>query len=276
MKVFKVAKTNAAVTSTNPNDFVINSSYNSPKVVKQGTISQALPTTGGESFLNLAHGLNYTPLTLGFCKFNNNEVGIVGNKHAGADFFFTNLRVNATNVRFGYRNSTGGSYTPTFRYLATEIPLAGTPSVADPGGKRIVIAKEGFNATTELNPNNKIYDSQFNTFKYFSQGIATITIPAGTPDANVTVTYEQTLSTHNLGYYPLHNGNEEYSEDDPGKVYVMPLMFSDAGFWTYDMLYVGTSSLIFRREYGNSYGSIDYLPQTIKVYWKIYSYDLGF
>src|SRR5690606_34220477 len=108
---------------------------------------------------NVAHSLNYTPFTFGFCKFTNNRVGLVGSKASNANFFFTNLRVNATSVRFGYFNNTGGNYSPVFKYIATEIPLSGTPNITPSGRNRIIISKPGIDALTDTNPNNKKYDS---------------------------------------------------------------------------------------------------------------------
>jgi len=139
----------------------------------------------------------------------------------------------------------------------------------------LVIAKSGFNAFTETNPNNLIFDSRWGTLKYFDEDITQITIGAATPAANVLVVDETVLATHNLGYYPFFGANFEYSVDDPGKAYTMPLMFADAGFEIYDMIYTTTTQLIYRREFRNNVGGAPYAAQTIKVYWKIYSRDLG-
>lgn len=274
VRLAKIGKN--ALTATSPNDYVFNSDYNTTQIIKEAITSPTLGVSASEAFNNLAHGLNYTPFTYGFIKYSNNRVGLIGSKASNAEFFFTNMRVNATNVRFGYINNTGGNYTPSFKYLATEIPLAGTPSVSITPGNRMVISKTGVNALTDTNPNNKIFDSQFGTLKYYDQGVNQITISAATPGANVNVASETTLVTHNLGYYPFFSANYEFSGDDPGKAYIMPSMFSDAGYWNYNNVYATTTQLIFRRDFGNTFGSIPYSAQTIKIYWKIYSKDLGF
>jgi hypothetical protein len=277
MNVFRLSKIGVnALTATNPNDFIFGSDWNTPKIIKEAATQPTISSTGSEAYHDLAHGLNYTPALFGFVKFDDGRVGLIGTKQAGVEFYSTNLRVNATNVRFGYYNDSGSNKTPTFRYIATEIPLAGTPNVANASGKRIIISKSGVNALTSTNPNDRIYDSQFGTLKYFNQGISQITIGSATPAAGVTAVYETVLATHNLGYYPFFTGNQEYSVDDPGTAYIMPLMFASAGFWMYDMLYVTTTQLIFRREFGSAFGAITYPAQTIKVYWKIYSKNLGF
>lgn len=275
MKTFRLARPGRnALTSTSPNDFIFAPDWNTPNIVKQDTVNPTLGTTGSETFYDVAHALNYTPFTIGFVKFADNYVGLIGTKARGVEFYSTNLKVNATNVRFGYNNFTGGNYAPKFKYLALEIPLTGTPSIANPGGRRIVITKSGYNALTDLNPNNKIFDSANGTIKYFSEGESEVTIGATTPAANVSSVSETVLSTHNLGYYPFFGGNFEYSVDDPGKLFIMPVTFADAGFWQYDMLYVTTTQIVFRREFGNAFGGIPYSAQTVKIYWKLYSKDL--
>jgi len=275
MNTFRLAKLGKnAITSTDPSDFIFAPDWNTPKIIKEATATPELGVAAVETFYNMAHGLNYTPFVFGFIRFSDNRVGAIGCKHAGEEFYSTNLKVNATNVIFGYNNLTDSGYQPAFKYIATEIPLAGTPSVADTGGRRIVIAKSGYNALTETNPNNKIYDSQFGTLKYFDEDITEITIPTATPDADVTVVDETVLVTHNLGYHPFFGANFEYSGDDPGKVFIMPIMAADAGYWMYDMIYATTTQLIYRREFGNTFGGGTYAAQTIKVYWKIYSKSL--
>lgn len=274
MNVLNLSKIGVnALEATDPNDFIFSTQWNTPKIVKQDSDTPILGTAASETFRNVAHGLNYTPFIFGFVKFADNRVASVGSKAAGVNFHFTNMRVNATNVRFGYLNNTGGNYSPTFKYLATEIPLVGTPSVANMSGNRIVLSKTGVNALTDTNPNNKIYDSQFPTLKYYSQATSTINIPAASPSAGQTVVAEIALTTHNLGYYPFFGSHYEFSGDDPGKYYVVPSMFADSGFWNYNMVYTTSTQLIFRREFGNNFG-ISYTAQTIKIYWKIYSFDL--
>lgn len=268
---FRIAKvTKNALTATDPRDFVFHSSYNTLKIVNEGSHSPTLATNASESFSDVAHGLSYTPFTLGFCKFANNRVAPPGTKASNVNFHFTNLRVNSTNVRFGYLNLTGGNYSPAFRYMQTEVPHAGTPSFANPGGRRLVIAKTGYNALTETNPNNIVFDSQFKTMKYSLEGDVTVNIPGAAYPA----VYETTLVTHNLGYYPFFQcfGHDTTA---PGFTYMMPINFADAGFERYDSVYATTTALIFRSEVNSIYGGSSG-AYSLKIFYKIYSYDLGF
>lgn len=264
-----------AITSTSPNDFIFNSDYNSPKIVSEVKSQPTHADNGGtESFYSYNHGLSYTPFVFAFCKFDNSRVGLPGTKQSNADFWFTNLRVNNTNVSFGYANSTGGNAVPYWKYLATELPLAGTPSFTEEHGNRLIIARDGNNVFTQnTNPNLMQFDSRWKSLKYFMQNESLVSIPLTDPTvANTTYSYEQVLVNHNLGYYPffqcfiLYEGDTIYSS--------MPDVFSDAGFWSYHFIYTTTTQIIYRFEGGDSFGGNQAGGYNIKLYWKIFSFDL--
>lgn len=268
---FRIAKVGKnALTATDPRDFVFHSGYNTPMIVNEGGHNPTLGVSGSEPFSDVAHGMSYTPFTFGFCKFADNRVGAAGSRASTVDFHFTNVRVNSTNVRFGYANNTGGNYSPAFRYYQTEVPLAGTPSITNPGGRRLVIAKTGYNALTDTNPNHMVYDSQFKSMKYALEGNVTVNIPGG----SYPVAYETTIVTHNLGYYPFFQCFGQKSST-PTLNYIMPINFADAGYELYDTVYTTTTALIYR-SYGASAFGGSLSAYTLKIFYKIYSFDLGF
>lgn len=274
LKYSRIGK--SAKTSTSPNDFILSSEWNSPKIVKEDTLTTQVGVTVSEEFADINHGLNYIPLLLGgFVKFEDGRVGSIGTKAAGEDFFSTNMIVTHDEVRFGYNNFTAGDYDAKFKYLASEIPLLGTPNIPNQAGNRLILSKSGHTAKNNTNPNETIYDSQFDTLKYFNQGAVEVTIPETTPAAGDTAVFEVVIENHNLGYYPFHGANLEFSADDPGKVYTMPIMSADGVFWMYDMLHVTETQLIYRKEFGNAFGFTTYPEQTITIYWKVYSKDLA-
>lgn len=251
-----------ALTSTDPRDFVFHSGYNTLNILNEATHAPTLATNGSEGFANKAHGMGFTPFTIGFCKFSNSRVAPPGTRASNANFWFTNLRVNASNVRFGYYNNSGSNYTPTFKYMQTELPLAGTPSVTLPSGNVLRIAKTGYNALTETNPNNISFDSRYKSVKYFVENSIAINVP----NAN---SYELVINTHNLGYYPLFTASAVFATASTTN-YIMPITFADAGFEAYDFIYSTTTQLIYRSERSHPAGGY-----TITLYYKIYSYDLG-
>ena len=109
---------------------------------------------------------------------------------------------------------------------------------------KLKIAKSGYNAITETDPDNLIFSSDYNTFKYYLSGNTTCTIPtSATP-----VTGEITLVTHNLGYIPFFVvfGNDAPSY--PTRYYALPYSFADAGIYDRRFVYATTTTLIFRYE----------------------------
>lgn len=112
------------LTATDPNDFIFHSGYNTFKIIAEGTYSPTLGDSGGaETSTSKAHGQSITPFVFAFCEFANSRVGGVGNRASNANFWFTRLIVNSTNMNFYYINDTGGNYSPVFKYYITEIPL---------------------------------------------------------------------------------------------------------------------------------------------------------
>jgi hypothetical protein len=124
MKKLIVAKQGVnALTATDPNDFIFHSDYNTFKILKEGSASPALPDSAGiEVDYSFTLGLDFTPLVFGFCKFANGRVGPPGSKASNVDFWFTVVRTEDDGVIFRYINNTGGNYTPTFKYIAFEVP----------------------------------------------------------------------------------------------------------------------------------------------------------
>ena len=59
---------------------------------------------------------------------------------------------------------------------------------------KIIVAKEGFNALTETNPDNINFSSDYNTLKYYASGSYEMTSVTG--DTEVVI-------PHNLGYVPF-------------------------------------------------------------------------
>lgn len=60
--------------------------------------------------------------------------------------------------------------------------------------QKIIIAKEGFDALTETNPDNLIYSSDYDTLKYHASGQAQVSVSGAAAETTV---------AHGLGYTPF-------------------------------------------------------------------------
>lgn len=75
---------------------------------------------------------------------------------------------------------------------------------------KLIIAKPGFDASVETNPDNLIFSSDYNTLKYFMSGNDSLSI-----NGNGSLQYAEKVIAHNLGYIPffvcfINNGSEYF------------------------------------------------------------------
>ena len=127
-QVIKVSKQGINVgTATNPNDFIFDSTLNTFKIISEGTHSMTLginPFSIQEA--TVAHNQSGTPFIISYCKYSN-RIFQPGQKiyHGGtatSDTYFSDIRVDGTNIYFQYGNTQGG-VNVTFKYLVAEPPL---------------------------------------------------------------------------------------------------------------------------------------------------------
>lgn len=87
--------------------------------------------------------------------------------------------------------------------------------------RKLVITKEGYNAITETDPNNKTFDSDYDTLKYFAYADGYLVTGSISPHA----TYEGRLRIrHNLGYIPFFNVLVQQTAPSTGYVYPTALV----------------------------------------------------
>ena len=131
---------------------------------------------------------------------------------------------------------------------------------------KIKIAKPGFNAITETDPDNLIFSSDYNTFKYDISGNTALTIPTTVGDNSG----EETIVTHDLGYIPFFVCFINDAPSFPTRWYALPFSFADAGVYDHRFVYATTTQLIFR--YENSGFGIDI---DVSLYYKVFKNNLG-
>ena len=112
-----------ALTSTDPNDFIFHSEYNTFKIIEEGSEEFVMGATGEEEESVSIETTHSNLFAFVFIKFADGRVAGPGTKAAGANFWFTRAEVDGANILFSYVNLTGGNYTATFKYYFCEQPL---------------------------------------------------------------------------------------------------------------------------------------------------------
>ena len=107
---------------------------------------------------------------------------------------------------------------------------------------KLRIAKSGYNVLTETNLDNIIFDSSYNTLKYYLSGSVDLVVAGSDAETEI---------THGLGFVPffvvyvnLYGGDNEYYNMCPGK-------FADAGVYDYAQAYIDNQKL-YLKVYTNS------------------------
>jgi hypothetical protein len=123
-----VSKSGYSAFSTNPNNFIFHSDYNTFKIISSNSFSFNIPYGGYQEYPTgvVNHNLNYIPFVIAFCKYNNGRVGLVGS--LATEIFptktvsITNLGVDSSAIYFYTVNNTNSNYPIVIRYYIFETP----------------------------------------------------------------------------------------------------------------------------------------------------------
>jgi hypothetical protein len=130
-QVVKVAKIGKSAESTDPNDFIFHSDYNTFKIIKEGTkVVNLAASTNNQSFTETHDCEFFFPLISAFAKrtgvaqvFLPNGVD-VETYGAGAGFDgdvkFNYVSANSTNIVFNFDNAKGTEVEVSIRYFVLE------------------------------------------------------------------------------------------------------------------------------------------------------------
>jgi hypothetical protein len=139
---------------------------------------------------------------------------------------------------------------------------------------KIIIAKPGFNALTETNPDNLIFSSDYNTLKYYASGNTTVNFTNPTPWLIITdpfhdpVKEEHVIATHNLGYYPFFTASIG-GVLSAGKYINLPYQTgSDFAPHEYLLIYCSTTEIIMKID-------STLASKTLVIYYKIFKNNLN-
>jgi hypothetical protein len=124
---------------------------------------------------------------------------------------------------------------------------------------KLRIAKPGFNVLTETNLDNIIFDSSYNTLKYYLSGSVDLVVTGS--DAEVEITHGLGFVPFFIAYVNLYAGDDEYYNICPGK-------FADVGIYDYAQAYADNQKLYFK-VYTNS------VSNTFNFRYKIFRNNTG-
>lgn len=188
-----------ALRSTNPNDFIFHSAYNTFKIISQDVLTSQSVNADPTTF-QVAHGQGTIPTVFAFAKYPDGYVALPREVPRTTNLFRTwELEVDDTNIYFVFTRGDGVNYNVDISYFIFEAPvdISTNPTpAAQPTANKVIISKltSLLGALKEPNPNNQIFNSDYDTLKYYLSDSVTLT-PVGTSI--------ETTVDHNLGYTPF-------------------------------------------------------------------------
>lgn len=122
----KVAKSGKSASSSDPNDFIFHSDYNTFKIIKTGIVEQVVKFTS--TTIEVAHELDYTPLVYAFMKADTNDEAISARfmflvtgdyQYVGLD----TVSADSSKIYFFVRQYNNYNVTIKIKYYIFEVPL---------------------------------------------------------------------------------------------------------------------------------------------------------
>lgn len=128
--IVALAKLTKNVFSTEPNDFIYHSSYNTFKIILEGTKNITLAASTNNQTFSQAHGLGFIPLPDAFAKRsgasqvfkpNGRDVELWGAKLGmTGDVKFNKVTADIDNLYFNFDNAKGSTVDVSIRYFCLE------------------------------------------------------------------------------------------------------------------------------------------------------------
>lgn len=266
MKVLISKKTKNALTATNPNDFIFNSTTNTLKIIDKGTLTSqtisADPTT-----LSKSHAISGVPVSFAFIKYPDGKVYLPGSVQPSTDtgiFRYWEVEVNSSNLYFLVYKRLGANFNVDIAYYVFEAPISGN-SASVSGGQVLRVSKPTKNVLSPSSEDDLTYNSQRDTLKYFMQGTKSLTIASGATSASTDV-------THGLGYYPFFISYLELTFSlGAGKWCQVPYNFSFFGGYVTITSSVDNNKIYFQAtNAGSTFGAM-----TLNFTYKVFLNDIG-
>lgn len=185
-----------AQTDTNPDHFALYVDQDEAVdyiLIKE--YAKGVTVVNASSSKNIVHNLGYVPLCLVYAEISSGVWRKLFSKSIDSlGPYFTIDDTNLTLV-----NDLGSSMQFAYHVFLDNV-TDGNPSIASVGKHLgFVVAKRGYNAETDTNPNHFIFHSDYNTFKIIAEATKNVTLAAATNNQSFT-------EAHNQSFVPLVAG----------------------------------------------------------------------
>lgn len=122
IRVAKAGKN--ALTSTDPNDFIFHSKYNTFKIIAEGTLLSQSVDASSKTF-SVAHGQSAMPTAMAFAKYPDGYIALPREyPHSGEQERYFDLEMDATNLYFVFNRGGTGNYSVDIKYYIFESPAS--------------------------------------------------------------------------------------------------------------------------------------------------------
>ncbi len=122
----RVAKQGESAFSTDPNDFIFHSRYNTFKILDEGILTSQSVTADPTTF-SVAHGQSTTPSVYALAKFADGYVAQPNDKERADSTKpierYWRVEVDATNIYFVFYKGATANYSVSIKYYIFETPL---------------------------------------------------------------------------------------------------------------------------------------------------------
>ena len=119
----KVAKSGIdASEATSPNDFIFHSSYNTLKILAEGTLLSQSVNADPKTF-TVAHGQSILPIVAAFAKYPDGKISLPDQSdYSLVDYGNFIVQVDTTNITFTF-DRPGATYSVDIKYYIFEAPI---------------------------------------------------------------------------------------------------------------------------------------------------------
>lgn len=207
-----------ALTDTNLDHFALYTDQDNVLIKEFTRGSVSITGNGTEVIETIAHNLGYVPFFLVYVfdtasAFNDNKWKLLAHNTAGASVPPYIAVADTTNL-YIYNFLAAAEGAISFKYYIFYDNVVGNSGVNINESPQVIkIAKQGFNAKTEKDPNNLIFHSDLNTFKILKEGTGSISY---TVDGNYSFNHNADISNPS-SYMVFVKFPDGYTAFLPGK-----------------------------------------------------------